>query len=152
MCRGDVRGGGVRPPALGPGTKIAKPMLPRKITSSARINLNKHWNALEELVMCSMPQRGIQHGGRDADISNEINENLANERLESSRLGACRTPGVEPDHRRPHGGDGVGAGGPRSREVGVWRPSAALRAEVGSLSSQVPSSLELSVRVVKLGV
>jgi hypothetical protein len=59
-----------------------KPILPRKVTSSARINLNQYWNILEELVPCNITVDIQDH---DVDMSNEINENLANERLEQSR-------------------------------------------------------------------
>ena len=59
-----------------------KPMLPRKLTSSARINLNNYWNILEELVPCDIT---MSSRSDDVDMSNEINENLANERLEQSR-------------------------------------------------------------------
>jgi len=59
-----------------------KPMLPRKLTSSARINLNNYWNILEELVPCDVTMSVRRD---DVDMSNEINENLANERLEQSR-------------------------------------------------------------------
>ena len=66
-----------------------KPMLPRKLTSSARINLNLYWNLLEELVTCDVTMEvqdgGIESFNDDVDMSNEINENLANERLEKSR-------------------------------------------------------------------
>lgn len=57
-----------------------KPALPRKLTGSARINLNQYWNILEEMVPCD-----ITVGNDGVDMSNEINENLANERLEQSR-------------------------------------------------------------------
>jgi hypothetical protein len=59
-----------------------KPMLPRNLTSSARINLNQYWNVLEEMVPCDVT---TDTQGDDADMSNEINENLANEILEQSR-------------------------------------------------------------------
>ncbi|XP_069705797.1 uncharacterized protein [Periplaneta americana] len=80
-----------------------KPMLPRKLTSSARINLNQYWNILEELVHCDISM-DIQDGGEnfvdDFDMSNEINENLANERLEQSRdlhsvLSTCQSADVD---------------------------------------------------------
>ena len=75
-----------------------KPRLPRKLTSSAIINLNNYWNILEELVPCDV-KMSIRND--DVDMSNEINENLANERLEQSRdliskcQGRCRNSGFE---------------------------------------------------------
>jgi hypothetical protein len=74
-----------------------KPVLPRKLTSSARINLNNYWNILEELVPCDVT---MNDGSDDVDMSNEINENLANERLEKSRdvIAKCQ---------RRHGDSGV---------------------------------------------
>ncbi|KAJ8893547.1 hypothetical protein PR048_006145 [Dryococelus australis] len=131
--------------------QIMKPMLPRKITSCARINLNKYWNILEELVTCSMPHYEIQDGGRDSDMSNEINENLANERLEMSSGATCHLPGAHHDHRRPGESDEVGMGAPRSYEVidcGRGDPGV----ESGLLDSRLPLSLvELSLSVIKLG-
>ncbi|PSN58207.1 hypothetical protein C0J52_05983 [Blattella germanica] len=75
-----------------------KPMLPRKLTSSARINLNLYWNILEELVPCDMNME-LQDGSYesfedDVDMSNEINENIANERLEKSRGNRAMSPGL----------------------------------------------------------
>jgi hypothetical protein len=65
-------------------------MLPRKVTSSARINLNQYWNILEELVPCNITS---DIPCDDVDMSNAINENVANERLEQSRdqISKCRT-------------------------------------------------------------
>lgn len=59
--------------------QIMKPKLPRKLATSARINLNKYWHALEELMPVSC--RAL-----DESDSNAINENLDNER----RLAAMR--------------------------------------------------------------
>ena len=71
-----------------------KPMLPRKLTSSARINLNNYWNILEELVPCDVTMSVRRD---DVDMSNEINENLANERLEQSRNLISRCQGRHGD-------------------------------------------------------
>ncbi|KAJ9574454.1 hypothetical protein L9F63_008380, partial [Diploptera punctata] len=76
-----------------------KPMLPRKLTSSARINLNQYWNVLEELMVTSGVTMQVQDGGLhsledDVDMSNEINENLANERLEKSRDSSTKCQGL----------------------------------------------------------
>lgn len=71
-----------------------KPMLPRKLTSSARINLNNYWNILEELVPCDVTM-SVQKD--DVDMSNEINENLANERLEQSRYMISHCQGIHGD-------------------------------------------------------
>lgn len=56
-----------------------RPRLPRKLAASARINLNKYWQVLEEL----MPARRVL----DEADSNAINENIDNEqRLAAMQL------------------------------------------------------------------
>lgn len=56
-----------------------RPRLPRKLATSARINLNKYWQVLEEL----MPARRVL----DEADSNAINENIDNEqRLAAMQL------------------------------------------------------------------
>lgn len=61
-----------------------KPRLPRKLATSARINLNKYWHALEDL----MP---IGRRAFDESESNAINENIDNER----RLAAMRLADIQ---------------------------------------------------------
>nr|CAD7578037.1 unnamed protein product [Timema californicum] len=99
MCRCDVILARSQHPRW-TSSKCMKPMLPRKLTSSARINLNQHWNVLEDLVTCEISNHVMQHGrwedSGDTSLSNEINENLANEMLERDSADLCSSSLVQP--------------------------------------------------------
>lgn len=76
-----------------------KPKLSRKITSSARLNLNRYWSKFEELLSpdkhpFGYAAAGLTNGAVNnqlitTDLTNEINENLANE-LRENNNGRCR--------------------------------------------------------------
>nr|CAD7264027.1 unnamed protein product [Timema shepardi] len=108
MCRCDVILARSQHPRW-TSSKCMKPMLPRKLTSSARINLNQHWNVLEDLVTCEISNHVMQHGrwedSGDTSLSNEINENLANEMLERDSADLCSSSLAQPHfsvESRPH--------------------------------------------------
>ncbi|KAG8293025.1 hypothetical protein J6590_027132 [Homalodisca vitripennis] len=91
MCRseGSVLSSATVLPADMPSHQLIKPMkprLPRKLANSARINLNKYWHALEELIPVS---RKVF----DESDCNAINENIDNEhRLAAMQLSDSQTP------------------------------------------------------------
>ncbi len=63
-----------------------KPRLPRKITSSARINLNRFWNELEDFYTRREERRQQLADSVDKenlDTAREEEENALNERLEA---------------------------------------------------------------------
>ncbi|KAK8733670.1 hypothetical protein OTU49_006416, partial [Cherax quadricarinatus] len=60
--------------------KIMKPLLPRKRSSSARINLNRHWNELEELYGETYKTRHFE----TLLLQNELNDNALNEAREAA--------------------------------------------------------------------
>lgn len=72
--------------------KVLKPRLPRKVTASARINLNRFWNELEEfydrydrrrLNTCGLKSANLPAYTTDTlDHNREEAENELNERLE----------------------------------------------------------------------
>ncbi len=73
--------------------RVMKPRLPRKITSAARIHLNRFWNEMEEFYE-RYSQRKISGNNNDLfllpdyttdtyDHDREAAENVANERLEA---------------------------------------------------------------------
>lgn len=61
-----------------------KPMLPRKLMSSARVNLNLYWSVLEEMMA---PRAAHSDDVDDDDATNAANENADNERLEAASRG-----------------------------------------------------------------
>lgn len=66
--------------------RVLKPLLPRKLTSSARINLNRHWNELEELYgPASVTSTNTRATHFDAlALHNELNDNALNEAREAA--------------------------------------------------------------------
>lgn len=81
-----------------------KPKLPRKLTRTPRINLNKYWNILEDMMsndgsdssrsnnrqeVITAPLRPNNQNERlfeDLDMNNEINENISNEQKENDNI------------------------------------------------------------------
>lgn len=81
--------------------KSMKPLLPRKRSSSARINLNRHWNELEELYGETYRTR-VTHF-ETLILHNELNDNALNEAREaaaSAAASATTTTSIE-DHPMP---------------------------------------------------
>lgn len=59
-----------------------KPRLPRKIVSSARVNLNAYWSQFEELSKQLLTYDAADWSNAEAYQENEINDNLINELME----------------------------------------------------------------------
>lgn len=84
--------------------KSMKPLLPRKRSSSARINLNRHWNELEELYGETYRAR-VTHF-EALVLHNELNDNAINEAREAAAAAAAAaasvtTPSAIEDHPMP---------------------------------------------------
>ena len=83
-----------------------KPRLPRKITSTARINLNQYWNELEEeYTRREKCGRGIEitdnliNEGFSHQTAFEMTDNYVNEQIQQSLLSPayCESPISSPD-------------------------------------------------------
>lgn len=80
--------------------KSMKPLLPRKRSSSARINLNRHWNELEELYGETYRAR-VTHF-EALLLHNELNDNAINEAREAAAAAASATTSAAiEDHPMP---------------------------------------------------
>ncbi|KAK3858922.1 hypothetical protein Pcinc_034922 [Petrolisthes cinctipes] len=66
--------------------RVLKPLLPRKLTSSARINLNRHWNELEELYGSASVTSATTRATHFEALAlhNELNDNALNEAREAA--------------------------------------------------------------------
>ena len=69
--------------------RVLKPLLARKRSSSARINLNRHWNELEELY--SRPAATTESAVHFDTLllHNELNDNAVNEAREAAAAAAA---------------------------------------------------------------
>lgn len=78
--------------------RVLKPLLPRKLTSSARINLNRHWNELEELYgPASVTSATTRTTHFDAlALHNELNDNALNEAREAAAASAVKVMEADP--------------------------------------------------------
>ena len=78
-------------------SKTLKSLTSRKKSSSARINLNRHWNELEEIYGENSTTRRVTQFEKLV-FDNEINDNSLNEALENrSTIEAClETPPPTP--------------------------------------------------------
>lgn len=79
--------------------KSMKPLLPRKRSSSARINLNRHWNELEELYGETYRTR-VTHF-ETLLLHNELNDNALNEAREAAAAAASVSTTRIEDHPMP---------------------------------------------------
>lgn len=64
-----------------------KPRLPRKITRTARINLNKYWSVFESMMVTDRNAQSSNANAAgnefvDTAMNNEINDNISNEQRE----------------------------------------------------------------------
>ncbi|KAL0275220.1 UNVERIFIED_CONTAM: hypothetical protein PYX00_003147 [Menopon gallinae] len=71
--------------------QIMKPKLPRKITRTAKINLNRYWSMFENMMVPeggspSSNSNAVNNEFVDTSMNNEINENISNEQREIDNI------------------------------------------------------------------
>lgn len=69
--------------------RVLKPLLARKRSSSARINLNRHWNELEELYSRPAATKDSAVHFDTLLLHNELNDNAVNEAREAAAAAAA---------------------------------------------------------------
>lgn len=69
--------------------RVLKPLLPRKRSSSARINLNRHWNELEEVYGRPAAVTAPTLHFDSLLLQNELNDNAINEAREAAAAAAA---------------------------------------------------------------
>lgn len=71
-----------RVPMVDRRQKVVKPRLPRKITSSCIININKFWTELEDFYVGKTSNKVISFAKEATveEMENSINENIERER------------------------------------------------------------------------
>ncbi|XP_034252634.1 uncharacterized protein LOC117652080 [Thrips palmi] len=77
-----------------------RPGLPRRFHT--KINLNEYWNVLEKVVKVEVSwprtKENVKPDADDAmDVDNAVNENLANERAEQSKMDVVKDEPTEPE-------------------------------------------------------